>query len=373
MMTAHSSHNTIAHEDFSSAQIEAALFNYLEDLSNQNCSSATIRNYRSDIKQFYKHSQLKELNEIFSRSVLKKFLTYQKQKGLKDSSVTRKKASINQFALWAKQQGLISNDVSWMTEATIESILNSNHIHIPITPALNKPDFHKTENNQAKIEKSPAFLRIFNRNKTRTEALEIPIIEEKANNKNVISNFFTVKNKNKKNLSQAASNFILPYLNLGLIVLFFIGLGFLGYNQLVTETPTSLAYPSSPVSASRVLSFQGRLTDTAQNPISSATNMEFKIWSLLSGGTEGTCDGTNDCEYKTTTCSVTPDQDGIFNVGIGDDCGSEINEAVFTENSALWLEVIIASETLTPRQPIRTVPFAINSETIQGYPISASG
>jgi hypothetical protein len=374
-MTALSSHNTSAHEDFSSAQIEAALINFLETLSNQNCSNATIRNYRSDIKQFYKHAQLEEIKEIFSKKVLKDFVLFQKQKGLKDSSVTRKIASITQFALWSKQQGLISQDVSWMTQATIESLLKFSPISIPNPPSPDKepkPELTKKVVEQPKIEKSPAFLKLFKQKKTQIKVEKTPIKEEKTNKENIIGKFATEKKPKQKKIAKTARNFILPYLNLGLIVLFFIGLGFLGYNQLVTETPTSLAYPSTPTRPNRVLSFQGRLTDTLQNPITTPTDMEFKVWDQLSGGTEGTCDGTNNCEYKTGTCSVTPDQDGIFNVGIGDDCGSEIGEAVFNENVALWLEVKIDTETLTPRQPIRTVPFAVNSETVQGYPISAS-
>jgi hypothetical protein len=372
---------TSTNEDFSSAQIEAALLNFLDSLSNQNCSNATIRNYRSDIRQFYKHVQIEELKEIFTKSILADFIFAQKQKGLKDSSVTRKIASITQFALWSKQEGLISQDVAWLTQATIESLLKKTPFTAPKTNLETSPTT-PIKSTVTTITKSPAFLKLFNSKKTQTEQPKEPVVETKQPKKEVeketveekkISTIFSTPIKHKaKKVSQTASNFILPYLNLGLIVLFFVGLGFLGYNQLVTETPDTLAYPSSPVSASRVLSFQGRLTDTAQNPITTSTSMEFKIWDQLTGGTEGTCDGTNDCEYKTSTCSVTPDQDGIFNVGIGDDCGSEINEEVFSENAALWLEVVIASETLTPRQPVRTVPFAINSETVQGYPISAS-
>lgn len=372
-MTALSTNTTSSTKDFSSTQIEATLINFLESLSNQHCSNATIRNYRSDIRQFYKQAQLKELKDIFTKDILKNFVFSQKQKGLKDSSVTRKIASITQFALWSKNQGLISQDVNWLSQVDIESLLKKTNPE-PVV-SLNSSDKDADLKSNKTIHKRPSLLKFFSPRKPKANPPETLTVEEKSQKeeKDTISNIFSAQTKSevKKN-NQTASNFILPYLNLGLIVLFFVGLGFLGYNQLVTQAPSSLAYPSTPTTASRVLSFQGRLTDTAQNPITTATNMEFKIWDQLSGGTEGTCDGTDDCEYKTSTCSVTPDQDGIFNVGIGDDCGSEIDEAVFTENIALWLEVIVDSETLTPRQPIRTVPFAINSETVQGYPISAS-
>ena len=93
---------------------------------------------------------------------------------------------------------------------------------------------------------------------------------------------------------------------------------------------------------------------------------------LIAGGTQ---------LWSSNTCTVDPDQDGIFNVNLGagagagaddESCGAEIDDSVFTENANVWLEVTIGSgagaETLSPRQPIRTVAYAINAETLQGLP-----
>ncbi len=354
-MTAQSQINTSVESSFTSPQIEAGLINFLSALSSQHCSGATIRNYRSDIRQFYKFMEIEELEDLFTRQSLKDFVLAQHDKGLKDSSVTRKIASITQFALWCENQGLIDQDISWMSQTSIDSLTNT-----------------KTNPNKSSTPKAGIF-NIFKRKQNNT--VIAPIEEDqsaKITDAKLVSQFATQQKPDSKKSFASTTNLILPYLNLGLMILFIIGLGFLGYNQLMQDAPVSFAYPSTPTRADRVLSFQGRLTDTAQNPVSIPTPMEFKIWDQLSGGTEGTCDGTTDCEYQTGSCSVTPDQDGIFNVGIGDDCGIEIDDAVFTENSALWLEVIVDSETLTPRQPIRTVPFAVNSETVQGFPINST-
>ncbi len=357
-MTAQSQINTSVESNFTSPQIEASLINFLTALSSQHCSSATIRNYRSDIRQFYKFMEIEELEDLFTRQSLKDFVLAQHGKGLKDSSVTRKIASITQFALWCEDQGLIDQDISWMDQTSINSLLNT-----------------KVDPNKAQETKRGLFNIFKNKNSNKIDQLAKQDKQDssaKITDTKLVSQFAAQVKPDSKKSFASTTNLILPYLNLGLMILFFIGLGFLGYNQLVKETPVSFAYPSTPTRANRVLSFQGRLTDTAQNPVTIPTPMEFKIWDQLTGGTEGSCDGTTDCKYQTGSCSVTPDQDGIFNVGIGDDCGIEIDDAVFTENSALWLEVIVDSETLTPRQPIRTVPFAVNSETVQGFPINST-
>lgn len=50
-----------------------------------------------------------------------------------------------------------------------------------------------------------------------------------------------------------------------------------------------------------------------------------------------------------------------------------IDSSVFTENSEVWLEIQVATETLKPRQRIATVAYALNSETLQGFPPSLEG
>ncbi|MFA5843198.1 MAG: site-specific integrase, partial [Candidatus Gracilibacteria bacterium] len=154
-----------------------------------------------------------------------------------------------------------------------------------------------------------------------------------------------------------------PYLNLALLVLATTAMAIFAYNQIISQArPSSAATTLTP--PKRQLSFQGRLTDSGGTPITTAVNVVFKLFNALSGPTQ---------LYTTGTCSITPDQDGIFNTLIGNTvCGAEITSTVFTDNRDVYLEITVGAETLTPRQQIATVGYALNSETLQGYPASAA-
>lgn len=154
-----------------------------------------------------------------------------------------------------------------------------------------------------------------------------------------------------------------PYLNLALLVLATTAMAIFAYNQIISQArPSAAATALTP--PRRQLSFQGRLTDSGGTPITTAVSVVFKLFNALTGPTQ---------LYTSGTCSITPDQDGIFNTLIGDGvCGAEIASSVFTDNRDVFLEITVGAETLTPRQQIATVGYALNSETLQGYPASAA-
>lgn len=158
-----------------------------------------------------------------------------------------------------------------------------------------------------------------------------------------------------------------PYIIISLFLILFSGLAFAIYQQTFLNATKNLAYTtaSSPVRAGRFLSFQGRLTDSVGNPIVSSTDITFKLYDASSAGTELYTTGVG--------ATVTPDDNGIFSVQIGQTHGAEIPNSVFTENSEVWLEITAGGETMNPRQQIATVAYALNSETLQGLPPSASG
>ena len=133
------------------------------------------------------------------------------------------------------------------------------------------------------------------------------------------------------------------------------------YDRFFREAESTLAFPSTPTFPStRILSFQGRLTDSLGNPITAATNMRFRLYTASTGGTQ---------LYDSGTCSISPDTDGIHNVLIGSDCGSGIASSVFTENADVYLGVTVGTDSeMTPRQRIANVPYALNAETLQGLP-----
>ncbi|MDH7475903.1 MAG: hypothetical protein QHH09_00325 [Microgenomates group bacterium] len=160
------------------------------------------------------------------------------------------------------------------------------------------------------------------------------------------------------------------YLGFLILLLFTTTLGVGLYNRFFIKTERPLAYPSSFIRGGRIISFQGRLTDVNGEPINTAVDMKFKFYDSLTDGSElwSTNDGT---------CEVTPDQDGIFNVLIGSSScpgpgDGQISNSVFTEHQNVYLEVIIGTganaEVLEPRQQIANVGYAINAETLQGFP-----
>ncbi|HUS52327.1 MAG TPA: phage integrase SAM-like domain-containing protein, partial [Candidatus Bathyarchaeia archaeon] len=164
------------------------------------------------------------------------------------------------------------------------------------------------------------------------------------------------------------------YLHLGILMVFCAALGFGLYQQFFEKAPQPLAYPTSLTRPKRYLSFQGRLTDSSNNPITSSTNFTFKLWDHLTNSTEVGCDGGGDenCLWSSGICAIVPDQDGIFSTLLGSGCGTEIPADVFSENVEVWLGVKVDTDSeADPRIQIATVAYALNAETLQGYPPAA--
>jgi len=150
------------------------------------------------------------------------------------------------------------------------------------------------------------------------------------------------------------------YIHIAILVLFTSITGYAVYDQVFNPQSNLLAFPSALTRPNRYLSFQGRLTSNVGNPITTATNLVFKLHDAASAGSE---------LWTSGTCSITPDSDGIFSTLLGSSCGSEIAATVFSENAGVWVGVTVAADAeATPRIQIATVAYALNSETLQGYP-----
>ncbi|MCJ7792483.1 MAG: phage integrase SAM-like domain-containing protein, partial [Candidatus Marinimicrobia bacterium] len=163
---------------------------------------------------------------------------------------------------------------------------------------------------------------------------------------------------------------ITKYLHYAILIIFCVGLGMSLYNQLTgPKAELAEAYPSTLKTPKRYLSFQGRLTDSSNNPISSITNFVFKLYDEVGTGTPP-IGGIQ--LWTSGDCSVDPDEDGIFSVLLGKDCGLEIDETVFSVNPQVWLQITVGTdpddETLSPRIQIATVGYALSAETLQGFP-----
>lgn len=331
-------------------QTNVFLHEYLLALKDEDCSSSTIKNYRSDINQFFGFVNETEVQKVFTKPKVELFIASQAQKGLKESSIRRKLVSIIQFALWLQAENVITsaNQLQSLTDSLEKLIETAPQKNITSPKPINTFSSVPTSG----VPTFATAKHTLNRHHG---------AQAKQDLRSRIKNNWSAMQAKLKPQERRSS---LPYLNLAIMLLFAVTLGFFGYRQFIADTNTPLAYPTSPTRPNRVLQFQGRLTDTSQNPITTPTDMAFRLYDANTAGT---------LLWNSGTCSITPDQDGIFNADLGSLCGTEISENVFTENSNVWLEVQIESETLEPRQSIKTVPYALNSETLQGYPIDSTG
>ncbi|KKP46289.1 MAG: Complement C1q protein [Candidatus Woesebacteria bacterium GW2011_GWA1_33_30] len=150
------------------------------------------------------------------------------------------------------------------------------------------------------------------------------------------------------------------YLHIAILVIFSSLSAYALYDQVFRQATPSSAFPTALTRPNRYLSFQGRLTSNLGNPITIATNVVFKLHTASSGGSE---------LWSSGICSITPDSDGIFSTLLGSSCGAEIASSVFSENASVWVSVTVGADSeATPRIQIATVAYALNAETLQGYP-----
>lgn len=127
-----------------------------------------------------------------------------------------------------------------------------------------------------------------------------------------------------------------------------------------------LAFNYSYAAVPRVLSFQGRLTDSSGNLLGgSGTNYYFKfeIHSTSAGDNQLWSSGGTAITIKVTQ--------GVFNTLLGDTTAGYSALDLDFDSTAYYLEVQVSDdnadfETLSPRQRIGASGFAINAETVHG-------
>ncbi|MSU26086.1 MAG: hypothetical protein EXS44_02375, partial [Candidatus Levybacteria bacterium] len=170
------------------------------------------------------------------------------------------------------------------------------------------------------------------------------------------------------------------YLHFAILVIVMSALGFGFYQKFIQETGTKSIALAGPISPNRVLSFQGRLTDSNDIPITSQKKLRFSIYSNETSTAAAAIEPFLWQELRIAT----PDADGIFSVLLGSNptggptglCGDfpattpcGIKQSIFGDHDLLWLGVSVENDSeLTPRQQIATVAFATNSELLQGLP-----
>ncbi len=271
------------------------------------------------------------LNNLFTQSKFQQYAAFLKSTNLSNASLKRKLSSLSSFQKFLIKKKLIEPNLN--SPAFQAPSFNSEAIKQNIKNSINQP------------ESKPNFL------------------------KKIISRFIPDTKYLIPNTKP--NNFLFRYITIFSLFAIGIGLGFTLYRQAFIQSNKNLAYSTATnkIVPGRFLSFQGRLTNIDGNPIISSTGIVFKLYNNGNVG-EGDTLYTSETGNSQT---VVPDENGIFSVTIGKSHGEEIPASVFSENREVWLEITAGGETMSPRQPIATVAYAMNAETLQGLPPSASG
>jgi hypothetical protein len=109
----------------------------------------------------------------------------------------------------------------------------------------------------------------------------------------------------------------------------------------------ALLLPALAAAAPLLINYQGRLVDTAGNPLAGPVNITFNIYNAASGG---------GLVWGPETQSVTPDN-GIFNVSLG--AVTPLTAAVFSVDTR-YLEIQIGTDSpMAPRTRLLSTPYAL--------------
>ena len=120
---------------------------------------------------------------------------------------------------------------------------------------------------------------------------------------------------------------------------------------------SSSAIASQPMAPPRTLSFQGRLLDKTNTPITAETNLRFAVYNSPSA--------SGSALLWQEVQEVTPNQDGYFTALLGKK--SSLSQSVFNNNPNLFVGIAVGSENeLQPRQQLATGGLSANSQSLQG-------
>lgn len=148
------------------------------------------------------------------------------------------------------------------------------------------------------------------------------------------------------------------YFHFAVLMILSCAIGFGIYGNLFTDVQKGTSVLGAATSPPpRILSFQGKLTDSSETPITKETSIIFSLYDSENASSAAALWQENN--------TIKPDSDGIFSVFLGRN--TPIPDTAFSQNSKLFLGITVGdSPELRPRQELATVPYAANSETLQG-------
>jgi hypothetical protein len=128
-------------------------------------------------------------------------------------------------------------------------------------------------------------------------------------------------------------------------------------------TVPSLAAPlhAPAATSTSTISYQGRLADSSGNPLTSKYNLEFRIYSVPTGGTPLWTE-------MWTGGNAVDISDGLFNVMLGS-INSTLASAIAGRNE-LYLGITVGTDSeMAPRVQLGSVPFSMQAMTVNGMKI----
>jgi len=112
--------------------------------------------------------------------------------------------------------------------------------------------------------------------------------------------------------------------------------------------------PTLAGDSTTTISYQGRLGDSAGNPVTtSGVGMQFRLYNTDTGGSP----------LWEESHTAVPVEDGLFHVLLGST--NPILVSLLANNSSLWLGITVGSDSeMTPREQIASVPYAMIASTV---------
>ncbi|MCC6711137.1 MAG: site-specific integrase, partial [Candidatus Pacebacteria bacterium] len=308
--------------------IEKTLDQYLTTLKYNTISDTTIRNYRSDIKQFAAFTRAQTIISLLTLDQMKRFAGDQKEKNLKPTSIQRKLVSITQFALWAQRRKLVSGVTSDWSALALDTIFDKNDGPIIVSaPTEDKSlavDVRKRRKKESWLAGLILLLLLFG------STIGLYLVQ-------------TVQD-----LRQRA--YVDP-----------------NQNTQITQTTTTTTTTNTGSVDKRTLPFRGKLYSSETGElITGKTSASFQLY--------GDAEAKTELLWESGVCEVSTNAQGVFDILLGgadeaaNGCGDYLNDEVYFGNSNLWLSTIINGEELA-LYPIKTVEYSKDAGLLAGYPI----
>jgi hypothetical protein len=117
------------------------------------------------------------------------------------------------------------------------------------------------------------------------------------------------------------------------------------------------AAPASP--STTTVNYQGRLADAGGAPINGQVTLQFALYAT---------DVDPNPLWGPETHPNVPVSDGLFSVILGSQLGGIPQDIL---GGDLWLEIIVEGETLSPRERLAAVPYAMQAMTVPDRAITS--